>query len=63
MERGDDLWNDEPHKKRHKDIDACWTQKNKETFYGYKNHTKVDAKSKFINADVVTDASVQNSRH
>ena len=31
---GDDLWNDEPHKKYHKDIDARWTQKNKETFYG-----------------------------
>ena len=30
----DDLWNDEPHKKYHKDIDARWTQKNKETFYG-----------------------------
>lgn len=25
---GDDLWNDEPHKKCHKDIDARWTKKN-----------------------------------
>ena len=24
---GDDLWNDEPHKKCHKDIDARWIQK------------------------------------
>ena len=33
---GDELWNDKPHKKRHKDIDARWTNKNGEKFYGYK---------------------------
>ena len=59
---GDDLWNDQPHKKRHKDIDARWTKKNKETFYGYKNHAKVDAKSKLIDEYVVTDASVHDSQ-
>ncbi|CAN5918269.1 hypothetical protein BH11BAC7_BH11BAC7_16030 [soil metagenome] len=59
---GDDLWNEYPHKKCHKDIDARWTQKNKETFYGYKNHAKVDTKSKFINTYVVTDASVHDSQ-
>ena len=59
---GDDLWNDNPHKKCHKDIDAKWTQKNKETFYGYKNHAKVDTKSKFINTFSVTDASVHDSQ-
>lgn len=59
---GDDLWNDKPHKKCHKDIDARWTQKNKETFYGYKNHAKVDTKSKFINTYTVTDASVHDSQ-
>ena len=59
---GDDLWNDRPHKKCHKDIDARWTQKNKETFYGYKNHAKVDTKSKFINTYVITDASVHDSQ-
>lgn len=59
---GNDLWNDKPHKKCHKDIDARWTQKNKETFYGYKNHAKVDTKSKFINTYVVTDASVHDSQ-
>ena len=60
--RGDELWNDNPHKKRHKDIDARWTKKNGETFYGYKNHAKVDTKSKFINKYVVTDASVHDSQ-
>lgn len=59
---GDDLWNDQPHKKRHKDIDARWTKKNNETFYGYKNHAKVDTKSKFINTFSVTDASVHDSQ-
>ncbi len=59
---GDDLWNDQPHKKCHKDTDAKWTKKNNETFYGYKNHPKVDTKSKFINGFVVTDASVHDSQ-
>lgn len=59
---GDELWNDKPHKKRHKDIDARWTNKNGEKFYGYKNHAKVDTKSKFINKYTVTDASVHDSQ-
>jgi IS5 family transposase len=60
--KGDELWNDNPNKKRHKDIDARWTKKNNETFYGYKNHTKVDTKSKFIDTYKVTDASVHDSQ-
>lgn len=59
---GDGLWNDKPHKKSHKDIDARWTKKNNEKFYGYKNHAKVDAKSKFINKYKVTSASVHDSQ-
>ncbi|MDA3942502.1 MAG: IS5 family transposase [Bacteroidetes bacterium] len=59
---GGDLWNDQPNKKKHKDIDARWTKKNGEKFYGYKNHAKVDSKSKFINTYVVTDASVHDSQ-
>lgn len=59
---GDGLWNDKPNKKRHKDIDARWAKKNGETFFGYKNHAKVDEKSKFIDNYEVTDASVHDSR-
>jgi len=59
---GNDLWKDKPNKKKHKDIDARWTKKNGETFYGYKNHAKVDTKSKFINTYTVTDASVHDSQ-
>ena len=60
--KGDDLWNDKPNKKRHKNIDARWTKKNGERFYGYKNHAKVDTKSKFIKKYAVTDASVHDSQ-
>lgn len=59
---GDDLWNDKPNKKKHKDIDARWTKKNGETYYGYKNHAKVDTKSKFINTYTITDAAVHDSQ-
>tara|TARA_R110002033_G_scaffold160593_1_gene196990 strand:+ start:30098 stop:30901 length:804 start_codon:yes stop_codon:yes gene_type:complete len=59
---GGGLWDDQPNKKRHKDIDARWTKKNGETFYGYKNHAKVDTKSKFISTYTVTDASVHDSQ-
>lgn len=59
--RGDELWNENPNKKRHKDIDARWTKKHFENFYGYKNHTKVDTKGKFIDTYAVTDASVHDS--
>jgi IS5 family transposase len=59
---GDELWNDRPNKKKHKDIDARWTKKNGETFFGYKNHAKVDTKSKFIDNYKVTDASVHDSQ-
>lgn len=60
--KGDELWNDKPNKKKHKDIDARWAKKNNETFYGYKNHAKVDTKSKFIDTYTVTDASVHDSQ-
>ena len=60
--KGDDLWQDNPNKRSHKDRDARWTEKNGEKHYGYKNHTKVDTKSKFINTYAVTDASVHDSQ-
>jgi IS5 family transposase len=59
---GNELWHDKPNKKKHKDIDARWTKKNNETFFGYKNHAKADTKSKIINKYIVTDASVHDSQ-
>jgi IS5 family transposase len=59
---GKDLWNDRPHRKSYKDIDAQRTKKNNENFYGYKDHAKVDTKNKFINKYLVTSASVHDSQ-
>ena len=49
-------------KGRQKDCDARWAQKNKEVQFGYKNHAKVDAKSKFIIGSVTTCANVHVAR-
>ncbi len=58
---GKDLWNDNPHKKSHKDIDARWAKKGNETYYGYKNSAKTDSKSKLIKKFTVTDAAIHDS--
>jgi transposase, IS5 family len=55
-------WLDKPNKLEQKDLDARWTKKNNETFYGYKDHVKIDAKSKIILKFKVTDASVHDSQ-
>lgn len=55
-------WNSEPHKLSQKDVDARWTKKNNETFYGYKDHVKVDTKSKLIDKYEVTPASEHDSQ-
>jgi len=57
-----EAWNTEPHKLSQKDVDARWTKKNQETFYGYKNHVKVDTKSKLIDKYEVTSASEHDSQ-
>jgi transposase, IS5 family len=50
------------NKKEQKDLDARWTKKNNVSHYGYKNHIKVDAKSKIIVKYEVTSASVHDSQ-
>ena len=55
-------WQEKPHKLSQKDIDAKWTKKNDDTFYGYKDHVKTDKKSKLIDKYKVTDASVHDSQ-
>jgi transposase, IS5 family len=49
-------------KGKQKDCDARWTKKNQETHFGYKNHVKIDAKSKLIIAHHTTAASVHDSQ-
>jgi len=50
------------NKKEQKDTDARWTKKNNISYFGYKNHVKVDEKSKLITSYKVTDASVHDSQ-
>lgn len=45
---------------RQKDCEARWAKKNNETHYGYKNHVKVDAKSKLVTAYETTPANVHD---
>jgi IS5 family transposase len=59
---GGELWNDKPNKKRQKDIDARWTQKGGEDYFGYKVSAKVDGKSKFLKKIVMTAASPHDSK-
>ena len=49
-----------PEQRAHKDRDARWTRKGAETFFGYKNHVKVDRASKLIVAFKVTPASAND---
>jgi IS5 family transposase len=59
---GAELWNNHPHKKRQKDIDARWTEKRGVKFYGYKDHAKIDSKSKLVDTYEVTSAEVHDSQ-
>jgi len=43
------------------DVDARWTKKGEESFFGYKNHVKCDSESKIIVAFSVADVSVYDS--
>ena len=54
-------WLEQPHKARQKDVDAGWIERNGEPYYGYKNHVKLESRSKLIEDFAVTDASVHDS--
>ena len=51
----------EIHRQRQMDRDARWTQKHGKSYFGYKNHVKVDVKSKLVTGYKVTPASVNDS--
>jgi IS5 family transposase len=48
------------NKMEQKDVDARWTKKGNEVHYGYKDHAKVDNKSKIIIDFTVTSANVHD---
>ena len=50
------------NKKAQKDVNARWITKNKERHYGYKNHIKIDKKSKIITKYKTTGAEVHDSQ-
>ena len=55
-------WKDATHKLEQKDVDARWTKKRGQTYYGDKNRINVDQEHKPIRAFGVTDAAVHDSR-
>ena len=57
-------WQGEENKNKlaQKDTEARWATKNKETHYGYKNHVKIDKKSKIITKYRTTSAEVHDSQ-
>lgn len=50
------------NKLRQKDVDATWTRKGNQTYYGYKDHIKADADSKLVTDYAVTTASTHDSQ-
>lgn len=55
-------WKDDPNKLRQKDVEARWTKKHGQSYYGYKNHVSTDHAYKFVRHYEVTDASVHDSQ-
>jgi IS5 family transposase len=52
---------DNPHVLAQKDLDAEWTKKGNETFFGYKNHALTDDAFKFVRDYDVTGAATHDS--
>lgn len=57
-----EAWTGQPRKLAQKDLDARWSKKGGQSFYGYKNHALCDASSSLIADYVVTDAAVHDSQ-
>jgi len=55
-----DGWSD--NKQSQKDTDARWTEKNKEKYFGYKNHVVADKKSGIILDYTTTSAEIHDSQ-
>ncbi len=55
-------WINQPAKLRQKDVDARWTKKNNQNYYGYKNHINADQSNKLIQSFAVSHAAVHDSQ-
>lgn len=57
-----ETWKEKPRRLAQKDVDARWTKKNGQSFFGYKNHISIDRKSGFVRRYKITDAAVHDSQ-
>jgi transposase, IS5 family len=55
-------WEEKPARGSQRDTEAAWTKKHKRTYFGYKNHIKVDRKDKLIRSFEVTPANDHDSQ-
>lgn len=55
-------WKSQPDKLSQKDVDARWTKKNDQSFFGYKDHVRSDVGSGIITDYKVTHAAVHDSQ-
>ena len=55
-------WEQDRKRLAHKDLDARWTKKNEQSYYGYKDHVVADLESKLIVRTEVTTASEHDSQ-
>ncbi len=55
-------WQEKPHRLSQKDLDARWTKKNGQSYFGYKNHISIDVNYGFVRRYEVTDAAVHDSQ-
>jgi transposase, IS5 family len=63
LEQGEvpQAWQENPHRRSQKDIDASWTKKNDVSHFGYKNHISIDVEYGLVRRYSVTAAAVHDS--
>jgi IS5 family transposase len=55
-------WTEHPKRFEQRDLDARWTKKNGQSYFGYKSYIGIDVEYGFIRRYAVTDASVHDSQ-
>lgn len=55
-------WSEHPKRFEQKDLDARWTKKHGQSYFGYKSHINIDVNFGFIRRYAVTDAAVHDSQ-
>ena len=55
-------WQQQPNKLCQKDVQARWTKKHNNSYYGYKNHVDIDNQHKLIRRYHTTDAAVHDNQ-